>query len=112
MYRDVLPRELPPNAPADGRFGGAVDKARPLKEGAPGPRASASAAEQHMKVVTSAKSATRFMRASYEQSCGNGAVGSGASKRLDRCPRQSMPPNQFYPWMQLLCVSHVTPAAS
>jgi hypothetical protein len=66
---------MPPNVPADGGLVGPMDKAGALKEGAPGPRASASAAEQQMNVMTNAKSATRFMRASYEQSCGNGACG-------------------------------------
>jgi hypothetical protein len=48
-----------------------------LKDGAAGPRASASVTELQMTVVTSAKSATRFMRASYEQAAAMLLVGLG-----------------------------------
>src|SRR5262249_31424351 len=86
MYRYVRPREVPPNVPADGSLVGPMDTAGALKEGAPGPRASASATEQQMNVMTSAKRATRFMRTSCEQSCGNGACGIRGRKKARPMP--------------------------
>src|SRR6266480_4931450 len=80
-----------------------------LKDGAAGPPASASVTELQMNAVTSARSVTRFMRASYEQAAAVLLVGLGVGRaRPDQCPRQNTPPSSSYPWSQHSCVNRVT----
>src|SRR6266496_2208357 len=86
-----------------------MDGGGALTEGGPSPPASASVTELQMNAVTSARSVTRFMRASYEQAAAVLLVGLGVGRaRPDQCPRQNTPPSSSYPWSQHSCVNRVT----